>query len=452
MSESEPVVAPRLESREDSQQLERWFRYIQTLHSRSIDLSLARVRAVYSEICPQGAPFLVVSIAGTNGKGSLATMVESIFRCAGYKTGLYTSPHLVRFNERFRINGEPIADANLLFEFERIEAARKSIPLTFFEFGTLIAVDYFQRQQVDVAVMEIGLGGRLDAVNVLDAEIACITQVGLDHTKWLGSTREKIGYEKSGIMRSGKPVICVDENPPQSVLMAAKDRNVQLLIKGSDFQIQRYRDSWNWKMNDGSSTFQIEQIPSPPVAGRFQFDNCAGAVAVAVTMRRHLNISDDNIRLGIRKTAILGRLQHFASQPEIVLDVAHNTEAVAAMVEYLLNRPIKGRTLAVMSALSEKPIESMVRTAEPLVDGWYVCAIPESSRGISRDEIHGRVTSVLGENVSVRAFNNVIDAFNAAKTSVTADDRIIVFGSFITVGDIIKRHQSDVETSTQSLK
>ena len=451
MSESEPVVTPPPESSGVSLHLERWFQYIQTLHSRSIDLSLARVRAVYSEICPQGVQFLVVSIAGTNGKGSLAAMVESIFQCAGYKTGLYTSPHLVRFNERFQIDGQTIADADLLHEFERIEAARNSIPLTFFEFGTLMAVDYFQRQQVDVAVMEIGLGGRLDAVNVLDADVACITQVGLDHTKWLGSTRDKIGYEKSGIMRSDKPVICVDDDPPNSVVKAAKARNAQMFVKGSDFQYKRSEDSWIWKMNDGKSEFQIDQIPNPPVAGDFQFDNCAGAVAVAVKMRKHLNIGDDDIRSGISKTKILGRLQHFGSKPEIIFDVAHNTEAVAAMVEFLANHPMKGRTLAVMSALSEKPIESMVRTATPVVDEWHVCALPTSSRGISRDEIHRRVTSVVNESVSVLPYDSVIEAFDAAKTRVTADDRIIVFGSFITVGDIIKHYQSDVEASTQSL-
>ena len=436
---ADSVVNLRLQSRAE-RNLEGWIQYIQMLHYRTMDLALDRSRTVINRICPGSVPFKVVSVAGTNGKGSVATMLESIFRHAGYSTGLYTSPHLVRFNERFVVSGQTISDAALLEEFERVEEKRGNVPLTFFEYGTAIAIDYFIRRKVDVAVLEVGLGGRKDAVNVMDADFACITSIGTDHVKWLGETREKVGYEKAGILRTNQLSVCTDTTVTESIRNAASELSLKLYVNGDDFVYDDGGSVWTWKMNAVQEQIAIHSIPKPAISGACQRGNAAGAVSISVLARKYFQISDDAIRAGIKAASLNGRLQIIQEEPTVLLDVAHNIESVRELRDYLQANPVKGRNIALMSVLSEKPIELMVDCVKPMFDEWYLCGI-QDERGIPVRKLFRRVSPVLGDDVRVELHYDAGAAFGAAMESVNKLDRIVVFGSFLTVGAIIEKYQ-----------
>ncbi len=420
--------------------IDRWIQHIQLLHYRTMDLTLDRVTDVISRITKDGIPFLVVTVAGTNGKGSVATMLESIFRHAGYVTGLYTSPHLVHFNERFIVGGQPISDSELVEEFERVEVIRENVPLTFFEYGTAIAIDYFIRKQVDVAIMEVGLGGRKDAVNVLDADLACITSIGTDHEKWLGNDREQIGFEKAGILRSEQLAVCTDRNLPDSIRSAARELSLKLYVNGEDFSAQVNDFDWSWFANHIGDENGIDSIPLPSIPGNCQQDNSAGAVMVAVLARKFLNVSDDAIRVGVGNSVLEGRLQIVQESPQILLDVAHNIESVRELSAFLAEHPIEGSNIAIMSVLSEKPIEIMVDSIKRVIDQWHLCGI-QDERGMTARKLFRRAQPVLGSIVPVDLHYDVIEAFNAALSNAQPNDRIVVFGSFLTVGDILQQYR-----------
>lgn len=424
--------------------LESWIRHIQLLHYRTMDLTLDRVATVIDRITSGSLGFKVVSIAGTNGKGSLATMLESIFRHAGYSTGLYTSPHLVKFNERFVADGKVISDVELLEEFERVEGKRENVPLTFFEYGTAIAVDYFMRKSVDIAILEVGLGGRKDAVNALDADIACITSIGTDHGQWLGSTREQIGHEKAGILRAGQIAVCTDTNLPDSVRQAAKELSLDLLVNGEDYRTEPAGNEWNWWFSDSAGESVIRNLPPPSISGRCQRDNSAGAVAAAVMARRYLDVPDRAIRQGLMNSVLEGRLQVVQNDPQVLLDVAHNIESVCELANHLENSGVEGRQIAVMSVLSEKPVEVMTDTIKSLIDEWYLCGIHDE-RGITARKLYRRVHPVLGDNATVHLHYDVRQAFDAALDNANKGDRIVVFGSFLTVGEILERYRGERE-------
>ena len=423
-------------------QLEAWIRHIQLLHYRTMDLTLDRVATVIDRITSGSIGFKVVSIAGTNGKGSLATMLESIFRHAGYSTGLYTSPHLVNFNERFVVDGKAISNSELLEEFQRVEDRRGNVPLTFFEYGTAIAVDYFIHKSVDIAILEVGLGGRKDAVNALEADIACITSIGTDHEKWLGSTREQIGYEKAGILRTGQLAVCTDTNLPDSVRKVADDLSLDILVNGEDFHVETEGQEWNWRFSSNQCESIIYNLPPPSIAGRCQWDNSAGAVAAAVMARKFFEIPDEAIRLGLRHAVLEGRLQVVQNKPQVLLDVAHNIESVRELKDYLQNNRMDGREIAVMSVLSEKPIEVMIDSIKSLIDEWHLCGIHDE-RGITARKLFRRVHPVLGEDSTVHLHYDVRQAFDVALASANDGDRVVVFGSFLTVGEIIGRYRGD---------
>ncbi len=439
---SNAVVNLKLRSTANAE-LEAWLRHIQLLHYRTMDLTLDRVGTVINRITGGSIPFKVISVAGTNGKGSVATMLESIYRHAGYRTGLYTSPHLVHFNERFVVDGKVIPDARLLEEFERVEEQRGNVPLTFFEYGTAIAVDYFIRQSVEIAIMEVGLGGRLDAVNTLEADIACITSIGTDHEKWLGSTRDQIGYEKAGILRTGQVAVCTDPNLPTSIRQVAAELSLELLINGENFNVESTGEEWTLRLAAPDSESVIENLPKPSISGRSQSDNAAGAVVAAVMSRKFFAVEDDAIRRGIRNTVLEGRLQVVQENPQVLLDVAHNLESVRELRDYLANHPVSGRNIALMSVLSEKPIELMVDCIKSVFDAWHLCGI-QDERGITARKLFRRVYPVLGDEASVQLHYDVRQAFEAALDSADSADRIVVFGSFLTVGEIIEQYRSEV--------
>ncbi|MDE0309490.1 MAG: bifunctional folylpolyglutamate synthase/dihydrofolate synthase [Acidiferrobacterales bacterium] len=425
-------------------ELDAWIQHIQLLHYRTMDLTLDRVGTVIDRITSGSIGFKVISVAGTNGKGSVATMLESIFRHAGYRTGLYTSPHLVHFSERFVVDGRVISNTALLEEFRRVEEKRGSVPLTFFEYGTAIAIDYFMRESVDVAILEVGLGGRKDAVNTLEADIACITSIGIDHEKWLGNTREQIGYEKAGILRSDQLAVCTDTDLPESIRKVAADLSLDLLLNGEDFDVDPDTATWNLRFAANRRESDIFDLPYPYIAGRCQRDNAAGAATVAVMARKFFDIPDESIRLGLQNARLEGRLQVVQHNPQVLLDVAHNIESVNELKRYLSSNPVAGREIALMSVLSEKPIEVMADCIRSSIDEWHLCGIHDE-RGITARKLFRRVHPVLGDDVAIHLHFDVSQAFAAAIASAGRADRVLVFGSFLTVGEIIDRYRGNSE-------
>ncbi len=438
------VVSLQLSAESDSRQLDDWIRYIQMLHYRTMDLTLDRVRTVVERIAGCEVPFFVISIAGTNGKGSVANTLESIFRQAGYVTGLYTSPHLVDFNERFVVSGEQISDVELLEAFRRVESVRGEVPLTFFEYGTAIAVDFFMKRNVEVAIFEVGLGGRKDAVNILDADIACITSIGTDHEKWLGNTREQIGFEKAGILRTDQIAVCTDTRLPQSVRGVAGNLALKLHVLGEDFKTDFHSDSWTLDLQSEVKSDRLSDLPLPAIPGTCQQENAAGAVAVALLARKYFAIPAHAIRSGIAATRLEGRLQLAQQHPEVLLDVAHNIESVRELHSYLVNHPIAGKNIALMSALSEKPIELMIESIKQSIDEWHVCGIHDE-RGVTARQLFRRVQPVLGETVRVRLHFDAAQAFESIMSTVASEDRVVVFGSFLTVGEVMQRYREPID-------
>ncbi len=436
------VVNLRLSSDTEARDLNAWIRYIQLLHYRTMDLTLDRVRTVIERIREAELPFRVISVAGTNGKGSVATMLESIFRHAGLSTGLYTSPHLVEFNERIVVDGHRITDDDLVQEFQRVEALRGDVPLTFFEYGTAIAVDYFIKRKVDVAIFEVGLGGRKDAVNVLDADIACITSIGIDHEKWLGNSREQIGFEKAGILRPQQLAVCTDTDLPTSVRNVAQKMSVDLHVLREDFHVKsEAEDCWSLEISTRYLDLELIDIPMPPIRGRCQRENAAGAVAAALLARRYFEVPDAAIRTGMNATKIQGRLQVIQHTPEVLLDVAHNIESVQELKCYLNDHPVSGNNIALMSMLSEKPVELMVESIKSVIDEWHICGIHDE-RGATARQLHRRIEPVLGETAQVELHYDVKHGFNSIMLGTQNQDRIVVFGSFLTVGEVIQEIRS----------
>jgi len=329
--------------------LQQWVDYIQTLHCREIELTLERVREVYLRLYPQGVPFKVVSVSGTNGKGSTSELISAIYRAAGYSVGKYTSPHLISFNERVNIQGIEIGDQALLDAFERVESVREDTTLTFFEYGTLVAIDCFVTAGVDIAVMEVGLGGRLDAVNILDAAVAVVTSISIDHTSWLGDTIEKIAVEKAGIARSNRPCLIGMQNPPASLLKECHRIGAIVRQSGKDFEFD-YKSGesvWGWR----STLAEYCDLPLPYGQSGVQLSNAALALQVVTEMHEELSVTQDDIYSGLASASIFGRRQVLQKDPLIILDVAHNESSVNALAEFLSTLEVKGEVIAVCGML-----------------------------------------------------------------------------------------------------
>lgn len=427
--------------------LSQWVDYIQTLHYREIELSLERVSQVYRRMLPKGVPFKVVSVSGTNGKGSSCELISSIFACAGYEVGKYTSPHLVRFNERINIAGEAVSDSDLLQAFERVENARAAhqdgeIPLTFFEFSTLLAIDCFTHAGIELAVMEVGLGGRLDAVNILDADISAVTSISVDHTSWLGNTVEEIAVEKAGIARQGRPCILGMATPPQSLVLSCSARAAITRTRGSEYDAQLNADgaSWQWKSTDGDDRL-YNDLPLPFGQSGIQIDNAALAVEVVANFNEVFPVSENALRQGLSRAKILGRCQVLNNDPLIILDVAHNESSIAQLSSFVQQQNVSGRTLAVCGMLRDKDIAASLRQVSSVVSQWHLTTLG-GERGASAKELsdilYNDVLENTAESVTVLDYPSVTKAYNAAFETLTADDCLLVFGSFFVAGDILK--------------
>jgi dihydrofolate synthase / folylpolyglutamate synthase len=396
-------------------------------------LGLERTRAVYQRMFPDGVPFKVVTIAGTNGKGSCVAMLEQIYCDAGYQTGAYSSPHLIHYAERVQINGLPVAEKDLCEAFDCVETWRDKTPLTYFEFGTLAALYVFHQQKVDIAILEVGLGGRLDAVNIIDADVALVTSIGLDHTEWLGDNREVIGKEKAGIFRPQRPAICADPDPPASIAAVAKQVGATLYPFGQSFFWEHADNSWVWKTIDR----QRSGLPYPGMRGRHQLNNAAAVLMVLELMADVLPVSQRSIRLGLMAARLPGRFQVVPGQPLQVFDVAHNVEAAKVLAESLEQQCIQGKTRAVVAIMKDKPLMEIFRCMADPVDVWYLSELG-TERSASCSQLQQAMVDA-GIELPRQACKSAIDAYQAALAEAHPEDRIVVFGSFYIVGDILKQ-------------
>jgi len=419
--------------------LDDWLARIERLHPRTIDLSLDRVRAVGGRLglgfgCP------VIIVGGTNGKGSTCAMLESILRAAGYRTGLYTSPHLLRFNERARIAGEAAGDEALIEQFEAVEAARGDTPLTYFEFTTLAILRLFQEVRLDAVVLEVGLGGRLDATNLVDADCAVVTSVDLDHMDYLGPTREHIGFEKAHIFRRGRPAICADPQPPQSLLDVARELGADLWQFGRDFNCQGDRQQWAY----GGRSVRRAGLPYPALRGANQLLNASGALAALESLAPRLPVSQQAVRQGLLGVELAGRFQVLPGRPTVILDVAHNPHAAAVLAANLDNMGFHPRTLAVLGMLRDKDAAGVIDKVADRVDRWYLGGTA-GPRGLPGQALAG-ILRQRRPAAAFDSFDDVASAFAAARGAAAADDRIVVFGSFLTVADVMRaQRQPDAD-------
>ena len=407
--------------------LHEWLAWQETLHPQDIELGLDRVATVFQQLHSDHPPFPVITVAGTNGKGSSVAMLEAILLAAGYRVGTYTSPHLLTYNERVRLAGEPVSDVMLMESFARIDEARQDTSLTYFEFGTLAALDIFYRQQPEVVVLEVGLGGRLDAVNIIDPDVALITSISVDHAEWLGDDRETIAIEKAGIMRAGRPVVFSGRDMPASLAECASSLEAALAVLGRDFDYQTRQSDWLWQgVNQPAIT-----LPMPALAGQHQLDNAAGVLMALTCLARQLPVSESAIRQGLQDVSLPGRYQVIHTDITWVLDVAHNPDGVGRLAELLAANPVAGRTLAVIGMMQDKDIEAVVKQLRSEVNAWYTATLssPRSADANSLAEI------IRGQapEAEVVACSDVGAACEMAKAAARGDDRILVCGSFYTV-------------------
>ncbi|MFI4887507.1 MAG: bifunctional tetrahydrofolate synthase/dihydrofolate synthase, partial [Burkholderiales bacterium] len=355
-----------------------WLAYLETLHPKSIAMGLDRIATVAVRMairidCP------VITVAGTNGKGSTCAMLETIYRCAGFRTGLYASPHLTRFNERVRIAGDEASDVALVAAFEKVEGARNPVeadaaatPLTYFEFSTLAALLLFSEARLDVLVLEVGLGGRLDAVNLIDADVAVVTTIDIDHVDYLGTTREAIGREKAGIFRSGTRAVCGDPDPPRSLLDHAAAIGAPLWRIGRDYRYLAEGTQWRYEGPGGGRY----GLPFPALRGAHQLGNAATVLATLDALRERLPVSGGAVRDGLVRVELPGRFQVLPGRPTIILDVAHNPQAARVLSDALSTMGFFPRTLAVFGMLADKDIDGVVQALAPRIEAWYIAPLP----------------------------------------------------------------------------
>ncbi len=419
------------------QTLPEWLAYCERLHPKNIDMGLDRVRLVAQRMalrfdCP------VFTVAGTNGKGSTCTMLGSILGQAGYKVGVYTSPHLVHFEERLRLQGEMVDTQLLCDAFARVEAARTAGPdpvsLTYFEFSTLAILDVMAHSQLDAVVLEVGLGGRLDAVNIIDPDCAVITSVDLDHMEFLGPDRESIGFEKAGIMRKDRPVIVSDPAPPQSVLDHAARVGADLWRFGVDFNYSGDKQQWAWRGRER----RYAGLAYPALRGANQLVNASGALAALASLGHRLPITAQVVRNGLAMVELPGRFQIVPGQPALVLDVAHNPHSVAALAANLDAMGFFPVTHAVFGAMADKDLPTMLQRVNPLIDRWYFTDLP-TARAQTGVRLQAQWEAVnTRKDASASSHGDPLAALHAAAANADPADRIVVFGSFYTVGGVLK--------------
>ncbi|WP_290867434.1 bifunctional tetrahydrofolate synthase/dihydrofolate synthase [Aquabacterium sp.] len=438
----------------DLHTLDDWLTHCERLHPVGIDMGLTRVGEVWSrsgvvlgtplgqedaERADGSTPPVVFTVAGTNGKGSTCAMLEGILMANGFRVGVYGSPHLVRFEERCRIQGDLVTAEQLIPHFAAIEAARGDIPLTYFEFTTLAIMRLLATSGLDAVVLEVGLGGRLDAVNIIDTDCAIVTSIDLDHMDWLGPDREAIGFEKAGIMRAGRPAIVSDPQAPQRLIDHATDIGADLWLFGRDHNYAGDRQQWSW----GGRSKRFNGMAYPALRGANQLLNASGVLAALEAMRPRLPVTAQAVRTGLATVELPGRFQIIPGQPTLILDVAHNPHAVATLAANLDQMGFFPRTHAVWGAMADKDAAGMVAKLRPLIDAWYLTDLP-TDRAATAAQLAQTITEVVSANPSATAPKATVsthaDPMSALKAALAAadpTDRIVVFGSFYTVGGVL---------------
>ena len=411
------------------------------MHPKTMDLSLERTQEVARRL---GIQFTVpvITVAGTNGKGSTCAMIDSIARHAGYRVGVYQKPELVHFTERCRIGGEPVSEDALVAQFAMVEAARGDTTLTQFEFTTLAIVRLLSMAELDLIVLEVGMGGRYDSVNAFDTDCAVITSIDLDHTEWLGPDRESIGLEKAQIMRPGKPAIISDPVPPRSVVAHGEAVGADLWLVGRDFNHSGDRQQWGWSGHHREFKRRYHGMSYPALRGANQLINASGAIAALLALKDRLPINAQAVRTGLALVELPGRFQIVPGQPTLVLDVAHNPQSVAALALNLDAMGFYPRTHAVFGAMRDKDIPSLLGKIAALVDVWHCCSLPPA-RAAKADELAAMVQTAtqgrIGGAPAIHQHEGPAVALNAAAAAADPTDRIVVFGSFHTVGGVLKQ-------------
>ncbi|NKN33242.1 bifunctional tetrahydrofolate synthase/dihydrofolate synthase [Marichromatium bheemlicum] len=414
--------------------LQGWLDWQSRLHPQAMDLGLDRVAAVWQRLGHGAFACPVISVAGTNGKGSCVAMLEATALAAGYRCGAYGSPHLVRYNERIRIDGEPVDDAALIGAFDRIDQARGETSLTYFEFATLAALDLFARAGLDLVVLEVGLGGRLDAVNLIDADVAVVTSIGRDHTAWLGDSLEEIAVEKAGIFRAGRAAVIGQQDAPAALRATALEIGARPLQLGVEFARHAAESGWSWQGPDG----RRYALALPAMRGDFQCDNAAAAIAALDALRERLPISRNALRQGLGRARLPGRFQVLSGPPSYLLDVAHNAPAAAALAANLRVFASRGQAVRVVLAmLSDKEPEALLAALADQVTHWYLTET-EDARAMPRETLHARLLTAGLDEAACTLCVDPQEALASAAAASDAEDCVLVCGSFTTVGAALR--------------
>ena len=420
--------------------LEQWLSYLEQLHPSEIDMGLARVEDVTQRLGLPRIAKKIVTVTGTNGKGSTCAFLASLVAELGLQVGVYSSPHLLRYNERVRINGQDVTDQQLCEAFSVVEHARGDTSLTYFEMGTLAAFWLFAQAELDIVILEVGLGGRLDAVNIVDADVAVITNIGLDHNDWLGDTRDSVAYEKAGIFRAGLPAVCGDIDPPEQILTQAARLNTPLLLRGRDFDLAVSEKSWHWRGVDSQGQpIQLQDIPllALPIEN--------AAVALQVYALLGLDWQPDTVLQGLSHARIQGRLQDVSVQWQgrllhLLLDVAHNPHAANYLAERLNSQPIQGRRLAVLGVLDDKDLSGVLDSMQAQIATWAVATLP-SPRSCKAEQL---AQTLQARDARVKMYQNIAQAIEGQCAEAKEDDQVIIFGSFFTVAEALKWLEQNV--------
>jgi dihydrofolate synthase/folylpolyglutamate synthase len=411
--------------------LQGWLAWQESLHPLTIDLGLERAARVFRALNPDGIRLPTITVAGTNGKGSCIAYLEAIYRAQGYRVGAYTSPHILKYNERIKIDGKPVSDELICEAFSRIESVRDDISLSYFEFGTLAALDIFRRSGLDIQLLEVGLGGRLDAVNIVSPDVALITSICIDHVDWLGETRESIGREKAGIFRAATPAIVGDPEPPASLAQVAADKQARLYCLGRDFGYEKRATGWDWFAGDR----QLTQLPEPGLKGEHQFRNASSVILAVAEMAETLPVSEASIRQGLEKVQLAGRFQLINDDVPVLLDVGHNPQAVRTLADYVAAMFPGRRIHAVFSMMKDKDIASVIDIMRPVIFDWFFA--PLANPRAATESLMREIFAQSAVSNVFFGFNGFSDAFAAAKSRFQEGDLLLVFGSFFLVSDCL---------------
>jgi dihydrofolate synthase/folylpolyglutamate synthase len=416
-----------------------WLSWQEDFHPRAIDLGLERATNVFNALHSDTLKPPTIIVAGTNGKGSSIAFLEAIYRAQGYRVGSYTSPHILQYNERIKIDGQPVSNHEICTAFERIDAVRENVSLSYFEFGTLAALDIFARSNLQLQILEVGLGGRLDAVNIIDSDVSLITSICIDHIDWLGETREAIAYEKAGIFRTDVSAVIGDFDPPVSLINRAKALETPLFCINQEFSYQVDGNGcWDWKGHLTNQSLQYNSLPAPALKGKHQYSNAASVIMAIIQMESLLPVSENSIRQGLETVQLKGRFQLIEDKVPILLDVAHNPQAVAALFNYLNDAFSGKRIYAVFSMMKDKDIAAVMEIIKPVISHWHFAPL-SISRAVTQSVIKDCFAQCDIQNVSLDN-KNTIDAYNAAMDMAKEDDLILIFGSFFLVSEFLELH------------